>query len=328
MVLSHATEFRSRQSGFTLAEMLVSMAILVGLVLLLGHMLSQTERAWSQTEAAKERMQNARALADFVGNELRAALLPVDRLDKRSLQFVLNPSNISARYRNRDALFFQSPSTSERSLGDVAEIGYFVKWDLSNPDNPRSQLCRFQVNPGNTTRTAAGDTVVEAHPNYLIYTAPTAWLSDAILEAVAPAGKGGYEGLFAENVVGLWLKCVYYDGRPITKSRAGADFIDADFDSRQGYRPPDGSDNQRYNAAGNVIEECMLPPAVDIGLVLADNASATKIRPDEMAALGELQTVSDSAYSFVNRALADDRLIAVRAGLRSYQIRIYLQNCR
>lgn len=311
--------------AFTLVELMVSMVVLICMVLMLGHMLSQTEKVWSQTEANKERMQNARALTDFIARELKAALLPTDRLDKRSLQFVLNPSTISAAYRNRDALFWQAPVATERGLGDVAEVGYFVKWDTTNPQNPKSQLCRFFVNPGQPA--SGAPQTIEPDPDYLIYTAPNGWLSDGILESAAPSSGGGYEGLFAENVVGLWVKCLYYDGLPITKNRDGVAFSNADFDSRQGYKPPDGSDNQRYSATG-VIEDCMLPAAVDIGLVLLDTASAAKVRAEEKDAIGELLTGANDAPLFVDHALKEERLKAIRSGLRSWQTRVYLQNCR
>jgi prepilin-type N-terminal cleavage/methylation domain-containing protein len=207
-----------RLPGFTLVELMVATAVLSVMVVFLIQVLNHTSVAWTRGQAQAERRQSARAVGDAIAQELQAALMPLDPADQKSLQFVLNSPSVPARYGYADTIFWQAPIATNRHYGDVAEVGYFLKWDQTRPGNPRPLLCRFFVNPSDTT-------------NYAILQKPDEWLvSDLlgrrdILERVAPAnnlGTNGYAGLFAENVVGFWVRCYGKDGVAV-----------ASYDSRQ-----------------------------------------------------------------------------------------------
>jgi len=178
--------------GFTLIELLVSAAILAVLVTLLFSIVGQASRLFSRGEAQTEALGNFRAATSIIRRDLRSALLPVDRTNQNSLQFILNPPAVSAAYKNRDALFWQCASRSGTNTSGVSIVGYFVKWDTTDPTRPQSRLCRIAIESGN--------------PDFLIYQNPGGWISDSVLEAVAPANKAqNYRGLLAENVIGLWI---------------------------------------------------------------------------------------------------------------------------
>ena len=295
------------RSGFTLVELLVTMAILILLVAILASIFSSVSKTSQLGYASNERVQNILAITDFIRSDLRSALLPINRTDTNNLQFVLNPGSISAGFKNPHALFWQAPTATDQTLGDVAEVGYFVKWNTEKAGNPRPYLCRFAAE--NTTNGT----------NFLIYSAPSAWLSDALLDAAAPAtSTNAYQGLIAENVVAFFVHCLDAKGQLITKNASGASFANSVFDSRQGF--VDSAVPPNTNSA------CALPPAVRLGFVLIDARSANRIRTDEQTALKNI-TATDAA-DFVTKALALPQLQAVNQGLQSYQIEVNLMNAR
>lgn len=293
--------------GFTLLELLVSMSILILLVAILAGIFSSVSKTSQLGYANNERMQNILAITDFIRSDLRSALLPINRTDTNNLQFVVNPSSIGADFKNPHAAFWQSPTAADQSLGDVAEVGYFVKWNTDNAASPRPYLCRFSVaNSASST-------------NFLIYSAPTAWLTDSIINAVAPANKASaYEGLIAENVVALFVQCLDAKGQPITKNAAGTAFNNALFDSRQGF----------ITASSITNAACALPSMVRLGFVLVDSGTANRIGPAERTALVGLGTTSVDAADYVTKALAWTDLKGIGQGLRSYQIEVNLLNAQ
>lgn len=188
-----------RIPGFTLLELLVSVAILAVLVTLLFSILSQASRLFSRGEAQTDALGNFRSATAMIGRDLRSALLPVDRTNKASLQFILNPGSISAASKNRDALFWQCVNQGTGTNAGISIVGYYVKWDTSNPDRPKSRLCRVSID--------------SADANFQIYRDPESWITDAILDAASPADKTqNYRGLLAENVIGLWITLEENDG--------------------------------------------------------------------------------------------------------------------
>lgn len=312
----------TRPAGFTLVEILVSLTLLTIIVLLLGQMLGTAGRAWNSIEANKERLQNVRAISEFICAEMRTALLPVNRQSQSSLQFVVDPPCTSGSLGNRDAVFWQVSLASNQTLGDVAEVGYFVQWNTDHPKNPTSQLCRFFVNPATSDYTP--------DPHFLIGSAPSAWLTEEIIKDVAPASRArSYNGLFAENVMGLWVQCLDSEGQPITKAYDGTPFGGHAFDSRLGYLKSDGTKTEDYtDASGNKQPLCALPSMVDLGFIMLDSNSAAKIGPAQQAAIQTLTAASTDTEGFLQGAQAAPELKAIRSGLRPYQTRIYLQNSK
>ena len=285
-----------RRAAFTILELLVSMAVLLVFVVVLGQMLSQSSAIWKQGEGNKERLQDLRAVTDFIAGELQSALLPINRTSVQNLEFTMNPPGAS-EFKNKDSLFWQSPLAVDQTLGDIACIGYFVRWDDSDSANPRSVLCRFYVDPVNES-TGGSD------PNFLIYSNPAAWLTASVLAGVAPATKAeNYKGLFAENVIGLWINLIASDGSVMGAS--GSNWS-----------------SRTSSPVGR------LPVAVDIGLVMVDSHAAKRITPALKGTISGLVTAAPDAATFVRDALENTSLNPVAPGFRAYQTRISLQNSK
>ncbi|MBW8863455.1 MAG: prepilin-type N-terminal cleavage/methylation domain-containing protein [Verrucomicrobia bacterium] len=249
------TERHGPQRGFTLVELMVATAVLSVMVLMLMEVLNRTSSAWTLGQAQAERRQSARSVADVIARELEPALMPV----------------------------WQAPIAADRSRGDVAEVGYFLKWKLPVPNDPkndvwRPQLCRFFVNP--TER-----------DNYLILTNPTQWLSVDLLDSVAPATAGsGYAGLFAENVIGFWVRCYDKNGQCLK-----------DYDSRVTH---------------------VLPRTVKIYLVLLGPTGLARLyqKPDyDMAGAGD----EPDLQAFINSLP-----VGIRQAARPFVTEVYLQNAQ
>ncbi len=185
--------------AFTLLEILIAATILAMVVAVLAQIASFVASAWTTGSGNAERRENGRALIEFIGNELRSAVIPISTVGSApNLQFVRNPDGVTSY---PSSLFWQAPVATDTTYGDLAEVGYFVKWD-TNGKVPQANLCRFFVNPGNA--------------NYKIYNS-TSWITSDIVQSVAPADKDhGYVGLFAENVIGFWARCFKADGTEIT----------------------------------------------------------------------------------------------------------------
>ncbi|XHR30981.1 MAG: type II secretion system protein J [Chthoniobacteraceae bacterium] len=307
----------TRRRGFTLLEVLIGTLVLALLVALLSQMLGRVSGVWQQGHAQVEKSEGGRAILEFMARELQAAMVPVNRTTgTNSLQLVVNPTHISDKYKNSDAIFWQAPLATDQTLGDIAEFGYFVKWDTAtNAQIPKALLCRFFVNPG---------TDYTADSNYLILTTPTAWISDTILDTVAPADattntNAAYQGLFVENVLGLWITCLDAVGNTITQN-GGSDA----FDSRKGYSYTDSGGN------AVVLSGCALPAAIDVSFVLLDSRSANRITPALQSIIAALtaDTSIKNADQFVRAALNQGTLKPIQSGLRPCMTRVYLQNSK
>jgi hypothetical protein len=308
---------------------LVSVSILLAIVAMLSIVFNEITRAWQKGEGRSERRRSARSLADFIAGELQGALLPVETLAKvppSNLQFLINPptSQISADFRNADAAFWQAPIATETSFGEVAEIGYFVKWMQTDAAPvPRPVLCRFFVNP--SMQDSSG-TIVQ-NPDFKIYDSSNAdaWLTENLLNKVAPADKAsGYVGLFAENVVGLWLRFFSLDGIELPKS------LPKVFDSRKGY----DLDVTYKDASGTEktkTEKRYLPAVVTVSVAQIESRLAVRM-DDVWESVRDLSRKATDAEDFVVRmqtaAEAKPALRPLLSGLRTYTTQVQLINGR
>jgi len=298
---------------------MVAVSILSVLVLLFTGVFSQVNSAWTSGEGNAERRRSVRALADFIGLELQSAMLPVETIvtnGKGNLQFIVNPpGQVPSEYLNADAVFWQAPLATETSQGEVAEIGYFVKWDGDRP-----VLCRFFVNPSKSDGTS--------NPNFKIYdTNPTAWLNKAALDAAAPATKPGYVGMFAENVIGFWIQSYRLKPALDDSSTPPALELPRNFNSRIGY------DLNSTKTTGTAATKDMryLPGSVRISLAQVDSRYAARLGP----AASTIKTLAKSAKDapdflaqFTAQANSSKPLGALLPGVRIYTTEVQLLNAR
>jgi hypothetical protein len=228
----------------------------------------------------------ARALSDSIARQLQTALSPLDPADQTTLQFILNPASVPVTYQNPDALFWQAPVATDASRGDVAEVGYFLKWDVTQKTQPHPLFCQLFVNP--------------TDPNFLIYKQPTTWLSSTILDAVAPANNlsnNAYRGLFAENVLGFWVRCYDQTGKWISS--------DGHYDSR---------------VSGIPLPNQALPRSVKISMVPADPRALARIT--QIPDYAKAGTADPPDLDSFITALPN----GIRQSAQPYTTEIYLQN--
>jgi len=304
------------EGAFTLLELLVAMAIFSMIVVTMVSLVSQTGNIWRSGEGQNQRRSNGRALLQYISRELQQAAIPVglpmsiSNQSPANLQFIasvdINASNstvVPANALSPHAIFWQAPIAKNASAGDLACVGYFVKWDSSN-GRARAQLCRYFVDPASSN-------------DYLIYQqnggVATNWLGN--LAAVAPAASTNLQGWFADDVVALWVRCLDASGQPITKTAAGTSINNGfGFDSRQGYT----------DSAGVVHAAPSLPPAVEIALVTLDQVTAAKLTSPVMASAQSPTNFHQAIDTFLDTTLPTN----VRAGAQVFSTTVYLQNAR
>jgi hypothetical protein len=296
---------------------------------------NQFSRAWVSGEGRIEDRRGSRNLADFIGTELRGAVLPVETVTpvgKGNLQFLINPpvKQLPEDYRNADSIFWQAPIATDASFGDLAEVGYFVKWLTRTNGTVQPVLCRFFVNP--SLADAENPNVRVKNPNFLIYspTSPDAWLSEDLIKEVAPATSDkGYAGLFAENVVGLWVRSYGLDGAELPKVAATPPRT---FDSRKGY----SLDFKYTDAAGKPQtrkEQRYLPAVVQISVAQLDSHYSARLQPvweamRDLVRKPELRDAREFLERFRRESDANPALRPLLPGLRIYSAEIHLENAR
>lgn len=317
MRASRATEFSRWSRGFTLVELMVSVTVLALLVALLGGLFGQVSRAWVAGEGNVERHRNVRALGDYIAAELQGAVLPVEEFAKGgrgNLQFVINPPKLGADFRNADAIFWQAPLATESSHGDLAEVGYFVKWEAKRP-----MLCRFFVNPS-----VGSGSSVKPTAEFLIYDAnPEKWLSDSLLnDVVQPANKSqGYKGLLAENVIGFWTRPYGLDGVELSPGVGKRTF-----DSRVGYLSAfETTDTKGVKQQWK--EQRYLPASVRVSLAQLDSRHAQRLDPI-WETVRDLAKTSTDAADFLEKLRANPALAPLLPGVRIYATEVQLHNAR
>lgn len=291
--------------GFTLVEVLVSSAVLGLLLLSLAQVASTVADTWKSGQKRIERRQQGRAIVDFLGRELRSAALPAHRVvltDRADLQFILNPSSLGREMMNPHALFWQAPVATNTEQGALAQVGYFVRWSGNKPF-----LCRLLVNPGSS--------------DYQVYdsTRIGSWMNAGIANAATPTAENGWAGLFAENVLGFWVRCLDRNGAAIQQSDQVL------YDSRVSYTSTVGGVPISYPAP-------VLPFSVEVSIVAVDSRTASHIDSDVksaiMALVAEPGTINAAAFvsALPERAAAQKKLVPILRGAVPHQIQVYMEN--
>lgn len=302
--------------GFTLIELLTAMAIFAFMVVALVVITSQTGNIWKSGEGQNQRRANGRALLQNIASELQQAAIPVAVPSRQAgtsspanLQFIANlatntdnNTQIPSSLLNPHGLFWQAPIARDTSAGDLACIGYFVKWETSGT-KAKAQLCRYFVDPANSA-------------NYLIYqlsgAAPVNWLSN--ISTVAPSTASDLQGWFADHVIAFWVRCLDEYGQPITQTATGLTLANGyGFDSRQGY----------IDSRGKAHPAPALPAAVDLAMVTLDQHTASLLQSPLPITTGTPASFQQDIDSFV-AALPGE----LRQGTQVFSTRVNLQNYR
>lgn len=330
-LLSARARVSRARAAFTLIEMLVATAILLIIVVMLGAMTSHVSRMWTEINGQSQRRTIGRALLQFMARDIQQARLSVPSWQygpspdaayfyptfagsgsNGTLQFLVNDLAVTGTAcMNPCSVFWQAPVAENSTQGNIAEVGYFVQWDTTTtPGKPKAYLCRYYVDATSTSGTA---------PYFGIYSSGTdAWVSGTSplmsATAVAPATPShSYSGWLADNVIGLWVRCVVSGtstkgivctGSSITGFLGPSNPFGAvaivppnsvnthyTYDSEYGYGDP--LTNLSHPGPA-------LPPAVEITMVVLDSNTAAKITPAMLTGAGGLQTYNATSPTLLS----------------------------
>ncbi len=323
---------KTRSSGFTLIEVKVAISVLLILSVVLCSMLTESAQTWQQAEARITSRQSGRAILDSMSRDLVGATLPRDRTSQTDLQFVINPSTITtATFLSPCAIFWQAPVATDTTYGTLAEVGYFVRWDTSNASNPKAMLCRFLVNPENPT----------SIQDYLIHSTPTAWLSDSLLNTVAPGVQNlttpsnSFKGWLADNVIGLWIRPLYWDPtsktwQPIIQYGSAAHkYTNYAYDSRLAYSYTSGTTTELkcgYTNPATSSDQILatLPDSLEIALVILNTNAAARLKTIPTYSVTNPPTAA-SFWSDINNFVAS-LPASIRPGAQIYSTIVQLNH--
>lgn len=289
---------RNASKAFTIVEMLVGMVILAILVIFLSGIANSISSTWARQQALAEARQSSRAIIDMITRDLRAAAQPVDPNDQSGLQFLQMQAGTAGAvgddFKNPHAAFWQAPLASDASAGDLAIVGYFIRWTTAADDGrPVGRLCRLLIEP-------------ERGSPLPVYTTPLDWVDEGLLEFHAPAGPDAddlerhYRGLVAENVVALWFNCH-------TQSLSLSAGAVPGFDSRQ---------------------VANLPRFVDVSFAMLDSATARRFNEGERQRIVALAASAGDAAEFIELVRAQGDLVDVARGLQVFNTSVQMENHR
>lgn len=110
---------RNRTHAFTLAELLVALAITSVLVILLASVVSATLGAWTQGRSRLDTFSNARQLISRIGDELGAAIAAGGKVEFSENNASLGPSTV----KTSENVFFVAPYPNS-GAGDLCIVAY------------------------------------------------------------------------------------------------------------------------------------------------------------------------------------------------------------
>lgn len=114
----------SQPSGFTLIEILASMAVLVLMVLFLANLFDQVTKSWKKGEKQIYIFDSARGVMDEINRDCQAAI--ADSI----LPFAAQNIAPAGYMGNQDRLYFTSavvPRSTSATKTDIDEVVYFIK---------------------------------------------------------------------------------------------------------------------------------------------------------------------------------------------------------
>jgi len=206
--------------SFTLVELLVATAIFFLLMMILLSLASQGSGIMQKMNREKTNREVARVLLECIGRDLEATVFPFNASSTTSLRFQQNPASLrSGGYLNPNALFWQTAWNGTSSTnGDIADVGYFVKWVIDSTGMAHGTLCRMGIPP------TSADSIFQSQTlNASLLNKYAPGLADTV-----PGSSTAYKGLMADNVLGLWI--ILYDRKMVR--------LTSPYDSRTTSRRP------------------------------------------------------------------------------------------
>jgi uncharacterized protein (TIGR02599 family) len=284
------------KKGFTIVEVLVSMAVLIVLLTIIAQVLGSVQKVWSSANSKVAQFREARRAMERISNNLRQASLntylhyyyggsdplqppnqflstgPQGYVRYSELQFVCGPARslISGGGANSPghAIFFQAPLGGGLQAGAGAYVslptalsacGYYLQYGTDRPFRPE-----FLNQRGHPERTRFR--LIEYRPpiqNNVIYD-ESGSSTPGVPSPAWYQNVGAWSRPVAENIVML----VFSPKRAIADGSGD---------------PRDIAPNYSYDSAGNGIrlvqspQDYQLPPMIEVTLIAVDETSAERL---------------------------------------------------
>ncbi len=202
------------RNGFTLTELLVSTAILSGLVLVMFNVVDNASRAWRGTEQRVDAFREARAALFIIARDLAAAI-NLNKRDPRLPAFVLGNENqpIDANVaklsgsppplQNGHRIFFfaampEDAQEAGANKSDICSVGYYMDF----------------VRPKTAEMQAAGQQGSYVLRRYFRSSDPT---FTTITSGTTPLFQGSIsDDLLARNVIDFYVLPLRADGTTVS----------------------------------------------------------------------------------------------------------------
>jgi len=297
------------QRGFTLVEILVSMAILSILVLVCSNVVEQTQKTWVYTKSKADQFRGARRAFELITRNLSQATLntyldyyypetdsnqppadvstaPAGYVRQSELQFrndkawkLLGP-DASASANPGHATFFQAPlglSFKDVGLGSLLNArGYFIKFDSDKADRPAfiaesGAAPKFRYRLFEYRPPAEQSTSTDApFKGDTIYSNATAWYQDDLAASSSVIADNVWLLLFTPRVSDEAAKSAGKDPSWIAP--------DYRYNSLDRDNATDALETVRVRPDGSLDQGTrhLLPPMVTVTMVAVDEMSAQR----------------------------------------------------
>jgi uncharacterized protein (TIGR02599 family) len=295
------------KSGFTLVEMMVSVAVVAVLMLFITQVISQMQRAWRQTGGKAAQFREARKAFDLIQRNMKQSVLnSYSRYYYRGTPDPLSPfktagqggvaeevtgANVSSQIRYSELQFICGPASQvfESSLAsEISGHAVFFQVPLGHSElysnlptalNGRGYLVRFGINNANRIPPFVGNRV-EAQNRYrlLQYTAPTE--QNRIYDkATRKQTKDWFSDLDQQSVViAENILAIYFSPRRAVATLGGNQNT-RDLAPNYFY---DSANPDLISDSGGTIKQDprshTLPPVVDVIMVAIDSLSAQRLQ--------------------------------------------------
>jgi len=299
------------KQGFSLLEMLVSMAVLSGVLVILASMLETAGGAWSDSEERVETSQNARTALELMTRELAPATINTCE------QFVVLPGEslgecgAPGAVNTSQAALWMAPLGKD---GDLRAVGYYLQ---RVDERNFYRLKRYYVGPENEDYFPRGFDPENVDDTSILSEETSAArfldrLDSSAFDDSDPENKKRVVSTVAEGVLAMWIQCYDLLGNPIPwlsedENHPSSRVI---FNSSSMFvmatsEPFDNGKSFVYLSDKNTsIKGNRLPAAVGITLVALDSASLERYSED---------------IPVMENVLNDDGALDVDSSLEKYQ---------
>ena len=302
------------QSGFTLIEVTVAIAVMGMIAVLLASMLGTASSSWVKGEEVVETYQAGATALELMAREISGATIDT------CAQFTVMPSDIlgdhgcsNAKTNSQSAMFVAPIGRG----GEIRRVGYYLERD---EEHQFYRLKRLYIGPENEDYYGGEFSSYVDDPNpYASPFQPNDFLStldNSAFNDRDPNNKKSVVAPIADGVVAFWIQCFDTIGNPIPWASEDGNHPKTDmiFNSAALFQMAttapfdDGTSFRYFSTSENAVKGDKLPAAVEFTMVTIDQ--------DTIERMGELEPLPKQTNIMHLNALD------VKASLSLYQTQL------